>query len=79
MQQSSVEGPPKRDSGVRSIVALYLGFFAMWCAGLAIGEMWPGPEQPVLLGMPLWFFVSCLFAFAAVSIALILCVRRYFQ
>ena len=79
MQQSSVADAPKRDFGVRSIIALYLGFFAMWCAGLAIGEMWPGSEQPVFLGMPLWFFVSCVFAFVAVSVALVICVRRYFQ
>ena len=59
------------------IWALYLAFFLVWCAGTVIGEAWPGPEQPMLWDMPLWFLVGCVFSFIGVSAALIHYVRRW--
>lgn len=59
------------NSSPRIFVMLYILFFTLWCAGLALGEMLPGPEQPVLLGLPLWFMISCVFAYLIVSAALI--------
>lgn len=79
MQQAPAEDSPKRDVGVKSIVVLYLGFFGLWCAGLALGEAWTGPDQPLLWGMPLWFQIGCVFSFIAVAVALVFCVRRYFK
>lgn len=63
----------------KTAVVLYLAFFSVWCAGAAIGEAWPDPEQPALWGMPLWFVVSCLLSFLGVSAALIHVVRGWLR
>ncbi len=72
-----MEHPTK--SITTAIVALYLAFFAVWCLGAAIGEAWTGTEQPLLLGMPLWFVVSCLASFAGVAAALVVLVRGWLK
>lgn len=59
------------NSSPRIFVMLYILFFALWCVGLALGEMIPGPEQPALFGLPLWFMISCVFSYLIVSVALI--------
>lgn len=79
MERELTEQPSRRDSGRRAIYILYLGFFLTWCAGLVMGELWPGADQPSILGLPAWFFVGCVASFAGVSVALILCARRYFS
>ncbi len=66
-------------SVTKTVVVLYCAFFAVWCAGAVIGEMWPGAEQPVLWGMPLWFTVSCVISFLGVSAALVDCVRGWLK
>ncbi len=63
----------------RTVVVLYLAFFVVWCLGAVVGEALPGAAQPSLLGMPLWFVVSCLLSFAGVAVALIHCVRGWLQ
>lgn len=78
MEQEQEKNKSPRISGTKAIYLLYIAFFAVWCAGLAMGEAWSGKSQPVLLELPAWFLVGCVFSFIGVSIALILCVRRYF-
>ncbi len=58
------------NSSPRVFVMLYILFFALWCAGLVLGEMLSGSEQPILLGLPLWFMISCVFSYLIVSVAL---------
>ncbi len=66
------------DRRIRVIAALYIGFFAVWCIGLAVGEAWTGPAQPFVAGVPLWFMIGCVISFVAVSVALAYCLwRRY--
>jgi uncharacterized membrane protein YhdT len=63
----------------KTIIVLYLAFFAVWCAGAAAGEIWPGAEQPALWGVPAWFAVSCVLSFAGVSVVLVRAVRGWLQ
>lgn len=79
MDSKPMADDSRHDAGLGVIYWLYLGFFLVWCAGLIIGEVWTGADQPYVLGMPLWFFVGCVASFAGVSVALILCARRYFE
>ena len=69
--------PLRLSPAERAICLLYAFFFLFWCAGLLLG-LRPGPPD-MLLGLPLWFIVSCLLAFAAACCGLILVARRHFQ
>ncbi len=62
---------------VRAILALYGFFFVVWCLGLVLGIM-QTDGQHMLWGLPLWFSISCIGAYTAVSLALVWVVRRYF-
>ncbi|MCD8140877.1 MAG: hypothetical protein LUE17_14060 [Planctomycetaceae bacterium] len=64
------------DRRIGVIAALYGGFFAVWCIGLIFGEVWTGPAQPFMAGMPLWFLIGCVVSFVAVSVALAYCLWR---
>ncbi len=63
----------------KMVVILYLAFFAAWCLGAALGEARPGADQPLFLGMPLWFVLSCLASFAGVAAALVILVRGWLK
>ncbi len=62
----------------RVILMLYLFFAAIWGLGLVLG-LREGMGRAIVLGLPLWFSVSCVFAYIAVSLALVWAVRRYFR
>ena len=76
----SSESPPeaKAQKNHRASVAiftLYALFFILWCLGLFIGFM---DDMPQVFGMPAWFAVSCVGAYAVTCFALVRVVRRHF-
>ncbi|MCD7898224.1 MAG: hypothetical protein LUG50_16390 [Planctomycetaceae bacterium] len=70
---------PAPDSCTTVICILYIGFFLVWCVGLAVGLFWTGPDMPRWFGVPVWFLLGCVFSSVAVSVALVLCMRRWFK
>ncbi len=70
---------PAPDSGTKVICILYVGFFLVWCVGLAVGLLWTGPDMPRWFGVPAWFLLGCVFSSVLVSAALVLCMRRWFK
>lgn len=78
-QSSGSDGGKKQASVTKVVCLLYGAFFGVWCLGAAIGEIWTGPDQPALWGMPVWFLVGCVFSFVGVSAVLVHFVRRWLQ
>ena len=69
--------PARLSPAERAICLLYAFFFLFWCAGLLLG-LRQGPPV-LLLGLPLWFIISCFLAFVAACCGLILLSKRHFQ
>ncbi len=62
----------------RAVLLLYAFFFLLWCLGLVLAFL-PGTGGSRILGLPLWFSVSCLIAYGAVCAALAVVAGRYFR
>lgn len=74
---SSVRPTSSRErSGEKAIVALYILFFGLWLLGYWLGLVDPAN---IILGLPLWFMVSCIWSFIGVFIALLFVSRRFFS
>jgi len=55
----------------KTALLLTLGYFILWCAGpLFIDETW------IYLGLPVWFWFSCIFAPMALIFFLIIFVDK---
>ena len=70
--------PDDNDGSSRAILLLYGLFAAIWCLGLILG-LKEGVGQSMFGGLPLWFTISCVLAYAVVAVVLALTVRRYFK
>ncbi len=78
MQESGVSARNRGGKPARTILILYAFFAALWGLGLVLG-LREGIGQALVWGLPLWFSISCIIAYVAVSLALVLAVRRHFQ
>jgi len=59
---------------------LYLCFFLWWYfMGYGIAERTDPANYTYVLGLPMWFFMSCIVGFVLFSIATILLVTLYFK
>ena len=68
-----------RKEAVASVI-LYLAFFLWWYfTGYGIAELTDPAEYTYVMGLPLWFFMSCIVGFVLFSIATILLVKFYFK
>lgn len=74
---SSGASHPAPAHGELAICLLYVFFFLIWSAGLILGVRQDAPTM--LFGLPLWFSVSCVLAFAAACGLLAALVQRYFR
>lgn len=73
----------KERAGEKAIALTYLFFFCIWLTGYGLGlsghpSFFTAPSS-FLLGFPLWFVVSCLFAFTAVVCVLFIVSRHFFK
>ncbi len=60
-------------------LGLYL-FFFLWWAAFALGMGAGDPETySYVLGMPAWFFFSCVLGYPLITLLLWLAVRRWFK
>lgn len=76
------DSEPKKETRspvTKTVCVLYAAFFLVWCAGMALGELWTGPDQPALWGMPAWFLVGCVLSFVGLSVVLLRCVRGWLK
>ena len=78
MKKPPPQNTPPSSEG-RTIWILYILFFIVWCAGMTIGELWNTPNHPSLLGIPVWFLISCVASSIGVSVALLCYVWRCFK
>ena len=67
---------PKEKRAERSVVWLYLVFFCLWTVGLLLGL---GASEETMLGFPLWFFFSCIFAYSCICLLLAWVIRKFFR
>lgn len=74
--RSDGENARKDQRAAKATCVLYAVFFAMWCIGLFLG-LYAKPRM--LLGMPLWFTVSCILSYVIICLALLQVIRRYFR
>lgn len=68
--------PSKEKAGERAIWLIYFLFFAVWLAGYWLGL---SNHEGSSMGLPLWFVISCLWAFVGVVLALLYVSRRFFS
>lgn len=66
----------KEKAGEKAIWFLYVLFFAVWLAGYWLGL---SGHTATMLGLPVWFAISCLWAFLGVVLALLYVSRRFFS
>ncbi|MDR1126174.1 MAG: YhdT family protein [Deltaproteobacteria bacterium] len=60
-------------------LAMYVFFFVWWTASaFALGSGEP-EEYSYVLGLPSWFFFSCILGYPVVTLLLWLVVRRFFK
>ena len=67
---------PKEKAGEKAIWLIYFLFFAVWLGGYCLGLT---DYTATVMGLPLWFAISCLWAFAGVVLALFYISRRFFS
>ena len=61
-------------------VALYAGFFIWWYfTGYGIAEKGTPETYTYVLGLPLWFFLSCICGYVLFCIATIVVVKKFFK
>lgn len=64
-------------------ILMYLGFFLWWYfTGYGLEEsrlLNSGSEKIYIMGLPLWFFLSCIVGYILFCIASILAVRCFFK
>lgn len=66
---------PKERAGEKAIWGLYFFFFVLWAIGYGLGLT---ENSTLVMGLPLWFVISCIWAFVGVFLALLLVTRRFF-
>lgn len=69
-------GKTKERTGEKAIWLTYLLFFLIWLVGYWLGLT---SDTTMFMGLPLWFSISCLWAFLGVIIALFFVSRRFFS
>ena len=67
---------PKQRRATRNILLLYFFFASMWGFGYAWGLYEQTPQ--LLIGLPIWFLLSCLISFALLLPILYFTIRRDF-
>ncbi len=61
-------------------VALYVGFFIWWYfTGYGIAEKGTPETYTYILGLPMWFFLSCIVGYVLFCIASVIIVRKFFK
>lgn len=66
---------PREKRAELSIFYLYVFFFFMWLVGYLIGLY---DSSLNILGMPLWFILSCLLSFVIIVFTLVFTIKRCF-
>ena len=61
-------------------VALYVGFFIWWYfTGYGIAEKGTPETYTYVMGLPMWFFLSCIVGYVLFCIATIVVVKKFFK
>ena len=61
-------------------VALYVGFFIWWYfTGYGIAEKGTPETYMYVMGLPMWFFLSCIVGYVLFCIATIVVVKKFFK
>lgn len=59
---------------------LYIAFFVWWYfTGYGIAEKGTPETYTYIMGLPMWFFLSCIVGYVLFSIAAIFVVKKFFQ
>ncbi|MFV0517029.1 MAG: YhdT family protein [Aminipila sp.] len=61
-------------------ITLYLAFFVWWyMTGYGIAEKGTPETYTYVLGLPMWFFLSCIVGYVLFSLATIFVVKKFFK
>lgn len=61
-------------------VGLYAAFFIWWyVTGYGIAERGTAETYTYVMGLPMWFFLSCIVGYVLFSIATIVVVKKFFK
>lgn len=66
----------KEKAGEKAIWLIYFLFFVVWFGGYWLGLT---DYTTTVMGLPVWFAISCLWAFVGVVLALLYVSRRFFS
>ena len=67
---------PKEKAGEKAIWIIYFLFFVVWLGGYWLGLT---NYTAAVVGLPVWFAISCLWSFVGVVLALLSVSRRFFS
>lgn len=61
-------------------LSLYVGFFIWWyVTGYGIAAKGTPETYTYILGLPMWFFLSCIVGYVLFSITAIIVVKKFFK